>query len=47
MQININNNWTNAIVVDEGLGKEKMSIILEDDDTLQIIKVSSDKARAI
>jgi hypothetical protein len=33
--------------VDEGLGKEKMSVILEDDDTLQIIKVSSDKARAI
>ena len=34
VQVNINNNWSNAIVVDEGLGKEKMSVILEDDDTL-------------
>ena len=46
IQVKINNNWTNATVVDEGLGKEKMSVILEEDDTLQIVKVNAEDARA-
>ena len=34
-------------MVDEGLGKVKMSVILEDDDDLQIVKVNRDDARTV
>ena len=47
VQVNINNNWSNATVVDEGLGKERMSVVLEDDDNLQVIRVNRADARAV
>ena len=34
-------------MVDEGLGKERMSVVLEDDDNLQVIRVNRDDARAV
>ena len=40
VQVNTNNQWSNAIVVDDGVGKEKLSVIYEDDETLQITQVS-------
>ena len=36
VQVEINNQWVDAIVVDDGLGKKKVSVILEDDDNLQV-----------
>lgn len=37
----------NATIVDDGLGKKKMSIILDDDDTLTLQKVPVNKVRSI
>ncbi len=34
VQVEINNQWVDAIVVDDGLGKKRISVILEDDNTL-------------
>jgi hypothetical protein len=39
--------WSNATVVDEGAGKEKISVILEEDDSMQITKISREKARPV
>jgi hypothetical protein len=35
-QVEINNIWVNATIVDDGLGKKKVSVLLEDDDSLTI-----------
>jgi len=39
--------WSNATVVDEGAGKDKISVILDEDDSMQIIKINKEKARPI
>ena len=39
--------WSNATVVDEGAGKDKISVILEEDDSMQITKIRKDKARPV
>ena len=39
--------WSNATVVDEGAGKDKISVILEEDDSMQITKINKDKARPV
>lgn len=39
--------WSNATVVDEGAGKDKISVILDEDDSMQITKINKDKARPI
>lgn len=36
VQVEINNQWVQAIVVDDGLGKNRVSVILEDDDSLSL-----------
>ena len=46
VQVNTNNQWSNAIVVDDGLGKEKLSVIYEDDEMLRIQQVSPEQVRA-
>lgn len=45
--MNQNNVWINATVVDEGAGKDKISVIIDEDDSLQINKINIDKARPI
>lgn len=45
--MNQNNVWINATVVDEGAGKDKISVILDEDDSMQIIKINKEKARPI
>eukprot|EP00347_Sterkiella_histriomuscorum_P020695 403336831 len=45
IQIEINNQWVDAIVVDDGLGKKRISVILEDDETLQLQKIPSHRVR--
>jgi hypothetical protein len=47
IQVNIGNTWCFATVVDEGTGKDKMSVILEEDDNLQIIKINRSQARSV
>ena len=46
MQVSTNNQWSNAIVVDDGIGKQKLSIIYEDDENLQIVQVPHKYVRA-
>ncbi|CDW79829.1 hect domain and rcc1-like domain-containing protein [Stylonychia lemnae] len=46
VQVEINNQWVDAIVVDDGLGKKRASVILEDDDTLAVQKIPVDRIRA-
>lgn len=45
VQVEINNQWVDAVIVDDGLGKKKISVILDDDDTLQVQKVAIEKAK--
>lgn len=47
VQIEINNQWVNATVIDDGLGKKRISAILNDDDTLTIQKVPVNKVRPL
>lgn len=47
IQVNQNNTWINATVVDEGSGKDKISVILDEDDSMQITKFNKEKARPI
>lgn len=39
VQVSTNNQWSNAIVVDDGVGKQKLSVIYEDDEKLEIVQV--------
>jgi hypothetical protein len=34
VQVEINNIWVDATIVDDGLGKKRISVLLGDDDTL-------------
>jgi hypothetical protein len=34
VQVEINNIWVDATIVDDGLGKKRISVLLDDDDTL-------------
>jgi hypothetical protein len=36
VQVEISNQWVNATVIDDGLGKKRLSVILDDDDSLTI-----------
>lgn len=36
VQVEINNQWVDATIVDDGLGKKRVSVILDDDDTLTL-----------
>lgn len=45
VQIDINNQWVDGIVVDDGLGKKRISVILEDDDNLHVQKVALARVR--
>jgi hypothetical protein len=36
VQVEINNQWVDATIVDDGLGKKRLSVILDDDDSLTI-----------
>lgn len=36
VQVQINNQWVNATIVDDGLGKKRLSVIIDDDDSLTI-----------
>ena len=47
IQVNIGSSWCYATVVDEGIGKDKMSVILEEDDNLTIVKINRTQARAV
>lgn len=34
IQVEINNQWCNAMIVDGGIGKKRVSVILDDDNKL-------------
>ena len=34
VQVEINNIWVDATIVDDGLGKKRISVLLDDDDSL-------------
>ena len=46
MLVEINNQWVEAIVVDDGLGKKRISVILRNDNSLTLIKVPTSKVKA-
>ena len=46
--VQVSNNsqkWTNAVVVDDGCGKHKLSVIYEDDENLRIVQVPQSQVR--
>jgi hypothetical protein len=47
VHVQINGNWNEATVVDEGVGKRKISVILNDDSTLSLVKVQHSKVRPV
>ncbi len=36
VQVQINNQWVDAVIVDDGHGKKRISVILDDDDSLTV-----------
>jgi hypothetical protein len=36
----------NATIVDDGLGKKKVTVVLDDDDSLTLQKVNAEKVRS-
>lgn len=47
VQVEINNQWVSATLIDDGLGKKKVSVILDDDDTLTLQKVHVTRVRPL
>ncbi len=47
MQVEINNIWVDATIVDDGLGKKRISVLLDDDDSLQIQKIPVERVRPL
>ena len=45
VQVEINNQWVDATIVDDGLGKKRVSVILDDDDTLTLQKIPCSNVR--
>jgi hypothetical protein len=45
VQVEINNQWCDAIIVDDGIGKKRVSVILEDDETMSVMKIPVTRTR--
>ena len=47
VQVEINNIWVDGTTVDDGLGKKRISVLLDDDDSLQIQKIPIERVRPL
>lgn len=47
VQAQINGCWNEATVIDEGVGKRRVSVILNDDASLSLVKVPHNKIKPL
>ncbi len=47
VQVQISNRWINASIIEDGQGKGKVSVILDDDFQLKLERVDHDKVKSL